>query len=261
MRLTEFQQEILLEFERFGPDQTADDLNILDADHTPEQLRRNIAKLRKLKLLESDNGRNYSLTAAGRDAAVEIRVAQEIAAAMPPPPRAPAPAAPKNRPRKSARSSGGCLMPLLRIAFVLGLVAIIINTCTGCAAVVNADNLSPEQIRAADLPELKRAWQTVVLDLSEPAYVAQLRSAAIAKHPEWSQEACDVISRGQIMSGFTMEQVWWAWGRPAQTDISDSPAGRFDRWWYIYNGKGWYTTHVTFENAVVIWWRTDTSTY
>lgn len=66
------------------------------------------------------------------------------------------------------------------------------------------------------------------------------------KHPEWSIEECDLISRGKITIGMTKEQVRAAWGRPYTVNTTTAAYGTHEQW--VMHEMG--SSYVYFEDGI-----------
>lgn len=66
------------------------------------------------------------------------------------------------------------------------------------------------------------------------------------KHPEWSIEECDLISRGRIRIGMTKEQVRAAWGRPYRVNTTTAAYGTHEQW--VMHEMG--SSYVYFEDGI-----------
>lgn len=64
------------------------------------------------------------------------------------------------------------------------------------------------------------------------------------KHPDWSDEICNMLGNRQIDIGMTKEQVIAGWGRPQSVNKMTTANGTRDQW--VYNIK----TYVYFENGI-----------
>ena len=67
-----------------------------------------------------------------------------------------------------------------------------------------------------------------------------------AKHPEWSLDDVDSISRGSIQIGMNKEQVAAAWGRPYKVNKSVGSYGTHEQWVMHEYGN----TYVYFEDGI-----------
>lgn len=66
------------------------------------------------------------------------------------------------------------------------------------------------------------------------------------KHPEWSIEDCDTISKNRIQIGMDEEQVKAAWGRPYRVNTTTTAYGTHEQW--VMHEMG--STYVYFENGI-----------
>lgn len=51
-----------------------------------------------------------------------------------------------------------------------------------------------------------------------------------AKHPQWSNEICNVIGEKRIRIGMTAEQVIAAWGKPHKINTTVGSWGKHEQW-------------------------------
>lgn len=66
------------------------------------------------------------------------------------------------------------------------------------------------------------------------------------KHPDWSSDDCDTISKGKISLGMTTDQVQAAWGRPYRINRTHGSYGTHEQW--VMHELG--NTYVYFENDI-----------
>lgn len=66
------------------------------------------------------------------------------------------------------------------------------------------------------------------------------------KHPEWSVDECDTISKGKINIGMTKEQVAAAWGRPYHINKTHNAYGTHEQW--VMHEMG--SSYVYFEDGI-----------
>ena len=95
--------------------------------------------------------------------------------------------------------------------------------------------------------ELRDKWARD--DAREKAKVEQERRKELAglrlKHPDWSGEIWDLISKGQVRIGMTDEQVRASWGSPDDVNRDVGIWGIHEQWVYP-RGKYLY-----FENGIM----------
>lgn len=67
-----------------------------------------------------------------------------------------------------------------------------------------------------------------------------------SKHPDWTIEECDTISKGEIYVGMTKEQVAAAWGKPYHINKTVNALGVSEQWVMRETGNN----YVYFENGI-----------
>jgi len=84
------------------------------------------------------------------------------------------------------------------------------------------------------------------LKLQEEAGLNAKGKRLRAKHPDWSVDECDAISKKQIHLGMTTEQVAAAWGRPYHINRTTGSYGTHEQW--VMGEMG--GSYVYFENGI-----------
>jgi hypothetical protein len=64
----------------------------------------------------------------------------------------------------------------------------------------------------------------------DPAWLKTKAGKIWKKHPTWSKDDCETISKRQVHMGMSDEQVRAAWGRPDHINVTVTGTVRHEQW-------------------------------
>lgn len=134
----------------------------------------------------------------------------------------------------------------------------LIFVCIALACVLGGcmNPMSQGDRRAASDHDLHREIALYSSSLfNNPRAVVASRDELLAR-PEartWSEEARNMVARGEVSQGMSAGMVLTAWGTPSQQRSSKSPYGRIDDWEWGAIGTPSYKG-VSFRDGIVSWW-------
>lgn len=137
----------------------------------------------------------------------------------------------------------GCLIVVGSIVgcvvFLVGLA--VLNT------VLNPDDPEGRRARAEERAAEQAAREAAAAAKREKWLTGTAAGKLCAKHPDWTDDQCELISGKRIAIGMDSEQVRTAWGKPHRVNRTFYGTRTHEQW-VMSSGGGSY---VYFENGIV----------